>query len=74
MEAYSLDNAGMNVAFKVFCHNVQLGVGIDYAMGESWREESAAPQDPQSEQQEEHTYALNTNTRKFHHPERPSVD
>ena len=74
MEAYSLDDAGMGVAFNVFCYNVQPGVGIDYATGESWREESALPQEPQAERQEERTYVLNTNTRKFHYPECSSVD
>ena len=74
MEARSLDDAGMGVAFNVFCYNVQPGVGIDYATGESWREESAAPQEPQTERQEERTYVLNTNTRKFHYPECSSVD
>ena len=74
MEARSLDDAGMGVAFNVFCYNVQPGVGIDYATGESWREESALPQEPQAERQEERTYVLNTNTRKFHYPECSSVD
>ena len=74
MEARSLDDAGMGVAFNVFCYNVQPGVGIDYATGESWREESALPQEPQAERQEERTYVLNTNTGKFHYPECSSVD
>lgn len=74
MEARSLDDAGMGVAFNVFCYNVQPGVGIDYTTGESWREESAAPQEPQAERQEERTYVLNTNTGKFHYPECSSVD
>lgn len=75
MEARSLDDAGMGVAFNVFCYNVQPGVGIDYATGESWREESALPQDPEPAQpSEERTYVLNTNTRKFHYPECSSVD
>lgn len=75
MEARSLDDAGMGVAFNVFCYNVQPGVGIDYASGESWREESALPQDPEPAQpSEERTYVLNTNTRKFHYPECSSVD
>lgn len=75
MEAYSLDDAGMGVAFNVFCHNVQPGVRIDYATGESWREESALPQGTEPVQQsEERTYVLNTNTEKFHYPECSSVD
>lgn len=74
LEARSLDDGGLGVCFDVFCYNVQPGVGIDYATGDSWREESAAPQEPQAEPSEERTYVLNTNTKKFHYPECSSVD
>ena len=75
MEARSLDDAGMGVAFNVFCYNVQPGVGIDYATGESWREEAPEAQAPEATTQgEERTYVINTNTRKFHYPEFSSVD
>lgn len=42
MEAYSVEDAGDGVCFNVFVYNVQPGVGIDYATGESWLEEGAA--------------------------------
>lgn len=42
MEAYSVEDAGGGVCFNVFVYNVQPGVGIDYATGESWLEEDAA--------------------------------
>ena len=42
MEAYSVEDAGDGVCFIVFAYNVQPGVGIDYATGESWLEEDAA--------------------------------
>ncbi len=42
MEAYSVEDAGDGVCFNVFVYNVQPGVGIDYATGESWLEEDAA--------------------------------
>ena len=75
LEALSLDDGGLGVAFNVFCYNVQLGVGIDYATGDSWRERSAAPQEQSApEQSEQMTYILNTNTHKFHYPECRSVD
>ena len=75
MEARSLDDGGLGVAFNVFCYNVQPGVGIDYATGESWREEAPEAQAPEATTQgEERTYVLNTNTRKFHYPECSSVD
>lgn len=39
MEAYSVEDAGDGVCFNVFAYNVQPGVAIDYATGESWLEE-----------------------------------
>ena len=38
MEALSLDDDGAAVRFNVFCYNVQPGVAIDYATGNSRRE------------------------------------
>lgn len=35
MEAYSLEDEGESVSFNVYCYNVQPGVEIDYATGES---------------------------------------
>lgn len=35
MEAYSVDDAGESICFNVFCYNVQPGVEIDYATGDS---------------------------------------
>jgi len=42
MEAYSVEDAGDGVCFNIFAYNVQPGVVIDYATGESWLEEDAA--------------------------------
>ena len=42
MEAYSVEDAGDGVCFNVFAYNVQPGVAIDYATGESRLEEDAA--------------------------------
>lgn len=39
LEALSVEDGGQGVRFDVFCHNVQPGVGIDYATGGSWLEE-----------------------------------
>ncbi len=36
MEGYSVEDAGKGICFYVYVHNVQPGVGIDYATGESW--------------------------------------
>lgn len=38
MEARSLEDDGKSVSFNVFCYNVQPGVTIDYATGESWQD------------------------------------
>ena len=73
------DDDGASVSFNVFCYNVQPGVGIDYATGDSWREQDAgATTEPagtaaQSNDEQARTYVLNTNTRKFHLPGADSV-
>lgn len=38
MEAWSVEDAGMGICFDVFCYNVQPGIVIDYATGDSQRE------------------------------------
>ena len=38
MEAFSVEDEGEGVCFNVFVYNVQPGVGINYATGESWEE------------------------------------
>ena len=35
MEAYSIEDSGKGVKFNVYCYNVQPGIVIDYATGES---------------------------------------
>lgn len=35
MEAYSVEDEGVGVQFCVYCYNVQPGVVIDYATGDS---------------------------------------
>ena len=41
MEAYSTDDEGAGICFCVFCYNVQPGIGINYADGDSWVIEEA---------------------------------
>lgn len=36
IEAESVEDQGTGVKFCVFCYNVQPGIGIDYATGDSW--------------------------------------
>ena len=36
MEAYSVEDKGESLFFHVFIYNVQPGIELDYATGESW--------------------------------------
>ena len=38
MEAESVEDEGEEILYNVFCYNVQPGIGIDYATGETWLE------------------------------------
>ena len=68
MEAESVEDKGNGILFCVYVYNVQPGIIIDYASGESCLDE-----DIQLTQQGT-TYILNTNTKKFHYPSCSSVD
>lgn len=59
MEAWSIEDNGEGICFNVFCYNVQPGIGIDYATGDNWLEETVCDHEPQD-------YVLNTNTMKYH--------
>ena len=37
MEAWSVEDSGQGICFHVYCYNVQPGIMIDYATGDSWR-------------------------------------
>lgn len=63
MEGWSVEDGGVGICFSVYCYNVQPGIGIDYATGDSW------------ESTEEQTaYIVNMNTKKFHRPDCSSVN
>ena len=66
MEAWSVEDEGEGDYFNVYVYNVQPGITIDYATGESWQE-GAEPQSGET------TYILNTNSHKFHDPDCSSV-
>ena len=65
MEGKSVEDDGEGVCFHVYVYNVQPGVEIDYATGLSWLE-GTSPETSSEEQ--EITYVLNINSKKFHLP------
>ena len=67
MEAKSVEDNGEGICFNVYVYNIQPGIEIDYATGESW----AAKEDKQDG--EVVSYILNTNNKKFHYEDCSSV-
>ena len=65
MEAQSVEDDGEGIMFNVFVYNVQPGIEIDYATGES---HAVGTTPKQTEDKKENTYILNKNTKKFHIP------
>ncbi len=75
MEAYSVEDSGTGICFCVYAFNVQPGVQIDYATGESALADEAPPEPTKQVSPEEApSYVLNHNTRKFHRPSCSSVE
>ena len=85
IEAYSVEDRGV-LSFNVFVFNIQPGIIIDYATGDSRLEEETAekersmpspteePDVSEEDEEAEVTYILNKNTKKFHYPDCPSVN
>ena len=71
MEAQSVEDQGEGICFHIYCYNVQPGVTIDYATGESWPEGTEQPDAGQSGAGQH--YVLNTSSMKFHLPDCPGV-
>lgn len=69
MEGYSVEDEGAGISFCVYAYNVQPGVQIDYATGNS---ELVATPEPEPTPEDEQTmptaasYIGNANTKKFH--------
>ena len=72
MEGYSVEDEGEGISFNIYAYNVQPGIEIDYATGES-REAKDRAGDSSNETQEGE-YVINTNTGKFHRPDCSSVE
>lgn len=70
LEAESVEDGGEGILFCVFCYNVQPGVSIDYALGESSLVPASSDTNAVEEDRKEAeiTYVLNKNTKKFHFP------
>lgn len=73
MEAESVEDGGEGISFNVYVYNVQPGIEIDYATGES-RETGGETESQSAENTENEKYILNKNTKKFHLPSCSSVD
>ncbi len=80
MEAYSVEDAGAGLSFCVFVYNVQPGIVINYATGESHLASAppttSAPPATSAPSEEELsepllTYIVNSNTMKFHKEDCP---
>ena len=65
MEAWSVEDGGTGLCFNVFAYNVQPGVGLDYATGDSWEEKTdwMNPDDSDGA-----VYVVNVKTGRFHLP------
>lgn len=66
IEAKSVEDDGKGIEFNVYCYNVQPGITIDYATGESSGPEFKGSASTEKTNTNISTYILNTNTRKYH--------
>ena len=75
MEAYSVEDEGEGVCFNVFVYNIQPGITINYANGQSALsgEKVPNPSSSTSSSLDKVDYVLNTNSKKFHDPDCGSV-
>lgn len=88
MEALSVEDGGADICFNVYVYNVQPGIEIDYATGNSWLSDDASAGDAgaadksgssdsklsgSGNSSEVHSYVLNTSSKKFHDPDCGSV-
>lgn len=84
LEALSVEDGGEGISFCVFVYNVQPGIGIRYADGESWLASNppaatappttTAPEEPGATTEAVLVYIVNTNRMTFHRETCGSVD
>ncbi len=75
MEAYSVEDNGEGICFNVYIYNVQPGIVINYATGDSWLAGDVPATEAVTEAQKEtndvtaeKTYVINKSNKKFHLP------
>ena len=73
IEGLSVEDNGKGICFNVFCYNVQPGISIDYANGDSYQVGQEEEEEPESVVTGT-TYTVNKNTKKFHYPYCSSAD
>lgn len=76
-EAESVEDKGEGILYCVYVYNVQPGININYATGDSsasgTNQATQAVTQAASQQTSTESYILNTNTKKFHRPSCSSV-
>ena len=74
IEAYSVEDSGKGICFCIYVYNVQPGVTIDYFSGRNAKSGEELPSYEDEEETPDSTdgtkYILNTNSKKFHYPDR----
>ena len=70
MEAYSIEDQGDGICFHIFVYNVQAGITIDYATGNSALSVDGLPETDETSGAPEvdYDYVLNKGNKKIHTP------
>lgn len=69
MEGYSVEDEGEGISFKVYAYNVQPGITIDYAKGESWASEDKSSGNAKTESKSNDIeIRANSNSKIYHCP------
>ena len=74
MEGLSVEDQGEGICFCIYAYNVQPGITIDYATGDSWLQGEDTQHQETNIGSEGTAYVINTNSGKFHLPTCSSVE